>query len=68
MLGGYCLAGQKLDFNREINQISQEQFEEHLKTVEQTKVTEMALDFENTYRKPQTGEKLTDLTIRIKPK
>jgi hypothetical protein len=61
-------ASQNLDFNKEINQISQEQFDEHLKTVSQTKVTEAALDFENAYRKPQMDGKLTDLTIRIKPK
>ena len=66
--GIQALASQNLDFNKEINQISQEQFDEHSKTVSQTKVTEAALDFEQTYRKPQMDGKLTDLTIRIKPK
>lgn len=66
--GIQVFASQNLDFNKEINQVSQEQFADHLKTVSQTKVAEAALDFERTYRKPQMDGKLTDLTIKIKPK
>lgn len=66
-LGNLAL-GEKLDFNSEIQQISVEQFEEHLKTLEINKVTEAAFDFEQKYRKPSMGGKLTDLTIRIKAK
>ncbi len=57
-----------LDFNKEINQISSEQFAEHLKILEQTKVTEAAVEFENAYRKPSFSEKLNGVTIRIMPK
>ena len=66
LVSGMSLAESKgLDFNAEINQISSEQFTEHLKTLEHTKVTEAAIEFENSYRKPTVASRLTDVTIKI---
>lgn len=56
------------DFNKEIDMLTQDQYQEHLITMNQTGVTEAAVDFENTYRKPATTKSLTFFPLRLRSK
>ena len=56
------------DFNKEIEMVSQEQYKEHLVTLNQMGATEAAVNFENTYRRPSPGKSLTFFPMRLKPK
>ncbi len=57
-----------LDFNKEIELVSQDQYEEHLATVNKTRVTEAAVDFENKFRAPSRTKSVTFFPMKIKPK
>lgn len=68
---GYSvLAASSVDFNKEIEMVMNDQFNTHMDTVAKTRVTEAAVDFENTYRKPSPSKNLTffPLKLRSKPK
>tara|TARA_B110001454_G_scaffold219189_1_gene251064 strand:- start:7682 stop:7960 length:279 start_codon:yes stop_codon:yes gene_type:complete len=57
-----------VDFNKEIEMVSQDQFTTHLNTLEKTRVTEAAVDFENKYRKPTPSKTLTFFPLRLRMK
>lgn len=57
-----------VDFNKEIEMVSQSQYKEHLVTMNQTRATEAAVDFENKYRAPSPTKSLTFFPMTIKPK
>lgn len=63
-------AASSVDFNKEIEMVMNDQFTTHMETVVKTRVTEAAVDFENTYRKPAPSKNLTffPLKLRAKPK
>ncbi len=68
---GYTVrAAASVDFSKEIEMVMQDQFNTHMETVTKTGVTEAAVDFENTYRKPSPSKNLTffPLKLRAKPK
>lgn len=57
-----------MDFNKEIEMVSQDQYKEHLATINQTRVTEAAVSFENRFRKPSPTKALTFFPMKLKPK
>jgi hypothetical protein len=63
---GYSLSA--VDFNKEIEMVSQDQFKTHLVTMNQTGVTEAGVDFENRYRNPATSKALTFFPLKLRPK
>lgn len=65
-----ALSASSVDFNTEIEMVMQDQFNTHMETVVRTRVTEAAVDFENTCRKPSPSKNLTffPLKLRMKPK
>ncbi|MBL7556907.1 MAG: hypothetical protein JNM24_13875 [Bdellovibrionaceae bacterium] len=68
---GYSVfAASSVDFNKEIEMVMNDQFNTHVETMAKTRVTEAAVDFENTYRKPSPSKNLTffPLKLRAKPK
>lgn len=61
------LAMSSEDFNNEIEKVLQSQYKEHLVTLNQTQLTEAAIDFENQFRNsPQ--KTLTFFPMKLKPK
>ena len=68
---GYSVfAASTVDFNKEIEMVSQDQFNTHMDTLSKTRVTEAAVDFENRYRKASPSKNLVffPLKLRSKPK
>jgi hypothetical protein len=57
-----------VDFNKEIEMVSQDQYKEHLVTLNQTQVTEAAVDFENKFRSPSPTKSLAFFPMKLKPK
>ncbi len=57
-----------LDFNKEIEMVAQDQYKEHLVTLNQVHVTEGAVEFENRFRSPKPTRALTFFPIKIRPK
>lgn len=57
-----------VDFNKEIDMVTQEQFVTHMETLSKTRVTEAAVDFENRYRKPTPSKSLTFFPLRLRSK
>lgn len=66
--GVVSLAMSSEDFNKEIDMIARDQYKEHLVTLNQTGVTEAAVDFENKYRKPESLRPLTFFPLKLRPK
>lgn len=62
------LAMSSEDFNKEIDMVMKDQYKEHLVTMNQTGVTEAAVDFENSYRKPATTKKMAFFPLKLRPK
>jgi hypothetical protein len=66
---GYsALSMSAVDFNKEIEMVSQDQYKTHLVTMNQTGVTEAGVDFENKYRNPATSKSLTFFPLKLRPK
>lgn len=66
---GYSVfASSTVDFNKEIEMVSQDQFNTHLDTLNKTRVTEAAVDFENKYRKASPSKTLTFFPLRLRAK
>ena len=62
------LASSTVDFNQEIEMVSQDQFTTHMDTLNKTRVTEAAVDFENKFRKASPSKSLTFFPLRIRAK
>lgn len=56
------------DLTKEIEMVSRDQYKEHLITLNQTKMTEAAVNFENKYRDPAPSKALTFFPLKLKPK
>lgn len=66
---GYgVLAASAVDFHKEIEMVTQDQFDTHQKTLSKIQATEAAFDFENTYRKPAPTKALTFFPLRLRAK
>jgi hypothetical protein len=66
---GYSVfAASTVDFNKEIEMVSQDQFNTHMDTLDKMRVTEAAVDFESKYRKASPSKSLTFFPLRLRAK
>ncbi|MBL7544241.1 MAG: hypothetical protein JNL11_10505 [Bdellovibrionaceae bacterium] len=66
--GFSALAMSSEDFNKEIEMLTQDQYTQHVATINQVRATEAAVDFENKYRRPSPAKSLVFFPLKLRPK